>query len=173
MISVAETLEQERYERSRNMPSVLPTFIGVDPGASGGLAALTGSHVKFKSMPDTEQGILDWLRPFSGATAVIEWISPAMFGTDKSSMSKLYGSYKALRMALIASGITIAEDARPAKWMRAVGVDPRKRGEGRAEWKQRLKARAEELFPSLHITLATSDALLLAYYCRQTYGAEK
>jgi hypothetical protein len=39
----------------------------------------------------------------------------------------------------------------------------------KTEWKNRLKAKAQQLFPqqSKHITLKTADALLIAEYARK------
>lgn len=145
------------------------TLLGVDPGRSGGLAALLpDGTVRFKTMPKTEAAILHWFqdvpRP-DGAYACIEWISPAIFGTAKSSMSKLYGSYRALRMALVAAAIPF--DAVPARtWQRALLLPLRKKGQGRSAWKQQLKRQAQKFFPQLRLTLATADALLLLAYNR-------
>lgn len=157
--------------------SSITGFMGIDPGASGGIAMILGSaggdSVTFKSMPDSEPGVWDLVQmmadPVNKVFACIEWITPAFFGAGKASMSKLYGSYKALRMALVAADIAF-EDVKTAQWARALDIPPRKRVEGRAEWKNRLKARAEELFPGLKITLATADALLIAEYCRRIHG---
>lgn len=78
--------------------------------------------------------------------------------------------YGLLRMALIAAGIPF-EEVLPRKWQGGLGISPRKKTEGKTEWKNRLKARAQQLFPATKVTLATSDALLLAEYARRFYGS--
>ena len=162
-------------------------FIGVDPGASGGLAAIlvspSSERVVFRSLDKLDDnGIIDWLLGLvedvhevgedtiePDAVAVLEWINPAMFGTDKASMSKLYGSFTALRMALVACGILYQEE-KPVVWQRGLDILPKRKDEDRTRWKKRLLRIAEGFFPGLKITLGTSDALLIAEYCRRRYG---
>jgi len=157
-------------------------YLGIDPGANGGLAALYADpsdptevvDVKFKTMPDTELEIYEWILGLEHGVesrAVIEWINPAMYGTDKASMSKLYGSYMALRMALVAASFSFIAE-KPQVWQKVLGIPHRKKTEKTSAWKGRLKKEAEEWFPQLHITLATSDALLIAQYCRLRFGGE-
>lgn len=171
------------------LPELAPLpkiYIGIDPGASGGLAALLPfGEVKFSSMPDTERGIWNWIASYSppgnNAVVVLEWITPGFFGIDKSSGAKLFGSYMALRMALIGNGFVEGRNLHVAKavdWQAALGIPCRRRaksktkkspavnGESREEWKGRLKREAEKRFPRLLVTLATSDALLIATYAK-------
>jgi hypothetical protein len=156
---------------------VEPAFLGIDPGALGGFALLEGEQVRFRKMPAAEEGIwkllsedLSLRKPSGGSVqGIIEWISPAMFGTGKSSMSKLYGSYCALRMALRALRIPFLA-VKPFVWQRGCGISPRKHGENRSRWKQRLRRHACGIYPNLKITLATSDALLIAHWGRLFFG---
>ncbi len=178
-------------------------FIGIDPGAGGGLAAVSPQWTmpKLLGMPETEMEILEWVVEVSTrspticnmgdvshkAFAVIEKVH-AMPGNGVSGMFKFGMSYGALRMALTAAGFIEGETyiaVEPKEWQKRVGVytPPEKRVRGvkrpklshsekhkiRVAHKQRLKARAEELFPGVRVTLKTSDALLLAYYCQQIY----
>jgi hypothetical protein len=96
-------------------------------------------------------------------------------------------------MALIAAGIRF-EDVPPQKWQKALGIAPRKSGktkmvssaddpkvpflctelrevggESKTVFKNRLKAKAQQLFPEQKVTLATADALLLLEYCTRIY----
>jgi hypothetical protein len=82
-------------------------------------------------------------------------------------------NYGSLRMAMIASGLPF-EDVPPQVWQKALKIPSRKK-EGRqyketkAAFKNRLKAKAQQLFPRVYITLATCDALLIAEYCRRKF----
>lgn len=148
-----------------------PLFLGIDPGASGGMVALQGSRVEATALGNmTEVQVWEWLQLHDAAKfAVIEFIPTAIFGTGKSSMSKLYGSYMALRMALAGNGIR--REAVEAKvWQPAVGLCRKPKGASQTKWKNMLKQRAQELFPRVKVTLAISDALLIAEYARRTYG---
>ena len=157
-------------------------YVGIDPGASGGYAALYPDGViGFHSFADSEAQRWDQMRmlalqdrPF----AVIEEIHGSFQGSSKGSVAKLYGSYTALRMAMVGLGIPfVAVGA--GVWHRALGIPPRVRAskkhpertpESTTEWKNRLKAEAAKRFPRLKVTLATADALLIACYCKQVYG---
>lgn len=147
-------------------------YIGIDPGASGGLVALIGKTVCHAKMPETERDIWDWIsgksEPFGyRSVAVIEWIHPAIQGIGKSPMSKLYGNYKMLRGMLTAARIPY-EDVKPAKWQQAVGITKVK-DEERVKWKNRLKDKAQQIFPHVGVTLAIADALLIAEFCRRKH----
>lgn len=61
------------------------------------------------------------------------------------------------------------EQILPRDWLRIVGVPGKKKKENQTQWKNRLKARAQELYPKASgITLKTSDALLIAEACRRS-----
>ena len=164
-----------------NAPKV---YLGIDPGASGGLAALWawGTECCTSPMPETETDTWDWLRTKWGkyeanpsvATvnivqrfAIIEKVH-AMPGNGVSGMFKFGQNYGFLRACLIAAGIPF-EDVDPRTWQKALGISSRKTrsGETKTQWKNRLKAKAQQLFPSEKVTLATADALLIAEYCRR------
>lgn len=160
----------------------LNRYIGIDPGSNGGYAVLgPGNYIAFGHLPATELGVLDLMRDLASAAglhccpdvhAVIEEIPTAIFGTSKSSMSKLYGNYMSLRMALLSAGIPFSQE-KAVVWQRAMGVEARvRRGpkkETEAAYKRRLKRTAARMYPRLLVTLATADALLLAEYCRRMY----
>ena len=151
-------------------------YIGIDPGASGGLAIIGLGRmdgVWLKPMPKTERDVYEWLAlelpsEENHLFAVIEKVGGYVGGNGQpgSAMFKFGMSYGGLRMALIANGIPFDEIA-PRTWQKAFGVAPRKKTESKSQFKNRLKAKAQQLFPNQKITLATADALLLAEYCRR------
>lgn len=161
-------------------------FIGIDPGVNGGLAAILPSRevpsgVVASPMPPTERDLWDWFQPFrpfydgSEVVAIVEWIHPAIQQVAKSHMSKLYGNYMAIRMALTASGVSF-QTVQAMKWQPAVGVERRKKSETVTKWKDRLRGRAQQLYPDLHYwkqnvteQRKVSDALLIAHHCKQLH----
>jgi hypothetical protein len=153
-------------------------FIGIDPGALGGMACLEAAHprdepkVWFTNMPTTERGVIDWLRKVieRPCAAVVEKITP-MQGVSKTSAASVFGNYKSLCMALVALGVEDYKTVLGQNWQKTLGIPRRKSTDSRSKWKGRLKKEAERRFPDLFITLATADALLIAYYCREKYGA--
>lgn len=148
-------------------------YLGIDPGLSGGLALVDRwRHVLLlQPMPATELDLYQLLlgvhRRAGQPWACIEAVGPSIYGVGKSSCAKLYGNYCACRMAMAC--LAIPYDAvRPALWQRAVGVAARRKPETTTQWKNRLKGRAQQLFPKAQLTLKTCDALLLAEYCRRS-----
>jgi hypothetical protein len=168
-------------------------------------------------MPDSDEGILHWLRCHKGGLGVhtfcvLEqvggWIPRSVGGRDASSrqpgsaMFNFGANYGACRMACVSCGLkpTLVT---PKVWQAAFlgkisvvgGPDSRKTREPAPEPKSTdtregpdvtnfpqesglregrkpdhkavLKQVAQRLFPELRVTLATSDALLLAEYCRR------
>jgi len=141
------------------------TILGIDPGASGGIA-IVGVVTEAVKMPDTERDLIELVREYARQAdrAVIERVS-AMPGNGVAGMFKFGMSYGALRMALIAVGIPF-EAVTPAKWQSGLGV-PKRGGKTKTQHKNVLKAKAQELFPALKITHATADALLIAEWGRR------
>ena len=153
------------------------TYIGIDPGKKGGIARVGKNYTEAVPIPETQHDT--WLqiggRSTAETRAVIEWIHPAIQGVGKASMSKLYGSFMSLQAMLVAAGIPF-DIVQPKKWQAEMGISSRKKTESTKDWKDRLRARAQELFPSLDVwkrTLgeqrAVCDALLIAEYCRRLH----
>jgi hypothetical protein len=172
-----------------------PVYIGIDPGRTGGIAVLT-MQPNGKSLLSVELYALEnrtvhdvWelFEPYRPPDvrhptdnerpifACIEQVGGYMAGSGGNIGSAMFTFGKSagrLEMALVAAGISY-DYVTPAKWQRPMGVTPRdtKRGEKREAYKRRLRARAQQLFPSGSytgtITLATADALLLAEFCRR------
>jgi hypothetical protein len=137
-------------------------YIGIDPGVSGGIAAVTaaGDVRLVSAMPATERDVFNLLGSLSGdpCRAVLEFVrsSPQMGVTSAFTFGRGYGG---LRMALVAVGIPFDEVV-PRKWQTALQCTTKGN-------KNVSKKRAQELFPKVRVTHATADALLLAEYCRR------
>lgn len=139
------------------------TTIGIDVGVNGGIAWITDGKPCVEKMPDTLQDLWEVIVSISleagtggiGVKAYIEQVasSPQMGVVSAFSFGRGYGN---LEMALTAAGIPF-ERVRPQEWQKHMkcmsGGD-----------KNVTKRRAQELFPSLKITHATADALLIAQY---------
>lgn len=147
-------------------------YIGIDPGAGGGIACLFPCRKEFTSMPKTETDIWNY---FHGMTAkncfaVLEQVGGYVGGAGQpgSAMFKFGQNYGSIRMALTAAKIPF-ETVPPQVWQKKLGIPPRnkKKNESKSAFKNRLKARAAQLFPDEKITLQTADAILLAEYCRR------
>ena len=137
-------------------------YIGIDPGKSGGIAALTedGQVFMCEKLPATERDVIQTLE---GAVTCadfgfIERVSSSPQMGVKSAFT--FGqSYGFLRGCLFAAGVAF-DDITPAKWQRALGC--LSKGD-----KNVTKAKAQQLFPGVKITHAIADALLIAEYGRR------
>lgn len=149
-------------------------FIGIDPGKNGGIAVLDENIriVALSKMPDTPQDLLCFLSEikFDKCMCMLERVG-GMPGNGGNAMFNFGKGYGHLEMALLAHNIT-TETVTPNKWEKFFQLGSSGKY-SKTEWKNKLKAKAQQLFPSLgkKITLATCDALLIAYYAanRQTH----
>lgn len=152
----------------------MTSILGIDPGASGGVALLSSPMEEVVSsgelrwdkalgtavwkMPETERDLWDLLDMLDIDHAYIEAVH-SMPGQGVASTFKFGQNYGMLRGFLIALGIPF-ETVAPHKWQQALGCLTH--GD-----KNISKAKAQELFPSLKITHATADALLICEYGRR------
>jgi len=149
-------------------------YIGIDPGVSGGIAALSdgGQVIDYCKMPATDRDLFDTLHELQEraniegpARAVLERVHAGVFGHGKAGKMGVTSAftfgrgYGALLMALAAVEIPF-DQVMPAQWQAALGC--RSMGD-----KNVTKRRAQQLFPALTITHAVADALLLAEFCRR------
>jgi len=144
------------------------TFIGIDPGASGGIGIIsTDGNFAIKFGDKTESDIWNELQPLAadyvaGVFAVIEDVH-SMPKQGVSSSFKFGKHYGFLRGLLVASGIAF-EPVTPQRWQKAIGC--MSRGD-----KNVTKQKAQQLFPHIKFTHATADAMLLAEYARRSYSS--
>lgn len=151
------------------------SYVGIDPGKSGGCAVLNGSSVQCQNLPVSELDLREWIaqqqaRSAGNAFVVIERQTPRpTFFQGKSSILKstveLYGNYMLIRGML--TGLISYEEVLPKRWQQGLRITPRQKSESDTQWKNRLKGKAQQLFPHTKVTLATADALLLAEYGRR------
>lgn len=145
------------------------TYIGIDPGASGGIGVIhpNGKATAFK-MPDTDRDIFDAIEEVKvmaaangyGCMAALEKVH-AMPKQGVTSTFTFGVGYGGLRMALAALRIPFV-DVTPQAWQKAMQC--RTGGD-----KNVSKAAAQALFPMHKITHAIADALLIAEYLRRTH----
>lgn len=139
-------------------------FAGIDPGVLGGIAVIdsTGVVVRVTRMPQTDRAILDVLTGFppdrSIQRAAIELVHSRP-GMSVRAMFTFGRGYGALQMALAALRIPY-EEIVPRKWQGALGCLT-------GGDKNVSKQKAQRLFPSIPVTHAIADALLIAEYCRR------
>ena len=151
----------------------MKTIIGIDPGASGGIAWIDpDGRACVEKMPETLQDLWELIESIktSGSnearlwkacgsiTAYLEEVH-SMPGQGVASSFKFGRGFGNLEMALTAAGIPF-ERVRPQKWQAALGCLTK--GD-----KNVSKRKAQELFPDQKVTHATADALLIAEFGRR------
>jgi crossover junction endodeoxyribonuclease RuvC len=146
----------------------MKTIIGIDPGKNGAIAWITDGKPCVEKMPETLQDLWELIcniadkNPAStrrlDCKAYLEQVhsSPQMGVTSAFTFGNGFGQ---IEMALTAAGIPF-ERVRPQAWQKAMGCMTK--GD-----KNVSKAKAQELFPEMKCTHATSDALLIAEYGRR------
>ena len=146
------------------------TIIGIDPGKNGGIAWIADGKPCVEKMPETAAdlweligdilGPIGWAVQSNGLmfTAYVEQVhsSPQMGVKSAFTFGQGFGQ---LEMALTAAGIPFHR-VRPQAWQKSLGCLT-------GGDKNVSKRRAQELFPSLKVTHATADALLIAEYGRR------
>ena len=142
------------------------TVIGIDVGKSGGLAVIHEDYkVETFKMPETERDISNLIEDLShlpNPFAYIEKVN-SMPGQGIVSAWKFSGNYHGLRMTLICHKIPF-DEVRPQVWQKGLGIVKRAKTESKVQFKNRLKAKAQQLFPSCTVTHAIGDALLISEY---------
>lgn len=141
-------------------------FIGLDPGVNGGAACVDEAGKPLAVIAfgkSTERDIWNWLLAQNDVQAVyLEDVSasPQMGVVSAFTFGKGFGRLEAWGIALGATWNAPYHKVRPLKWQTLLGC----RSKGN---KNVTKAKAQQLFPSLKITHAISDALLIAEYARR------
>lgn len=142
-------------------------LIAIDPGVNGGIAVYSinlGKVVEVTKMPSTPQELLQFLRIYCfNSICYLEKVGGIPGQGGASSMFNFGRGYGHLEMALLASKIPTIS-VTPQKWQKALQLG-NKGNKSTSVWKNKLKAKAEQLFPYVgRITLAVSDALLILQY---------
>lgn len=139
-------------------------MIAIDPGANGGLAGRnTDGSVWSCRMPATEGDLLSLLKQkrTEGATAVhleniVKFAGTNMPSSAMAVYASSWGFCKGVLMALGYSVILV----NPKEWQKKLSLGVAT-GLSKTEWKNKLKAEAQRIYPDQDVTLATADALLM------------
>jgi hypothetical protein len=147
--------------------------IGIDPGSNGGIVCLVNNEcVSADKMPEEDEGLVEMLRPEVGHDPQNDWVYieqiPTWTGSKRfakqtvygHSIATLYGNFKFAQGLAIAFGYNV-KLITPQRWQKLVECQNPERLE-KSDWKRKLKGRAEELFPSVNVTMYSADALLIA-----------
>ena len=144
-------------------------IIGIDTGKNGGIAWSTALGDKSARMPETLGDLRNLVfnillenQFFMGESRVTCYIeSPPKFvkaipGSAVFVMAQNFGRIEGIFAGFQVPVVTVT----PQAWQKAHGLGTR--GDmTTTEWKNKLKSRAQSLYPEEEVTLATADALLI------------
>jgi hypothetical protein len=140
---------------------MIPRILAIDPGASGGLAF--GDSRKppmLISMPETLHDLIETIRGAACEHAFVEQVGGYVGKAQPASSAFNFGqNYGQILGALAALGTPFTL-VRPQKWQKTLGIGVCGT-RTKSEWKNALKAKAQQIYPGIKITLATADACLL------------
>ena len=141
-------------------------LIGIDPGASGGVAYMIGNSVNTFKHPDTKT-LSIWFKENSelyDAYCVIEHQEVRPQDVDDMrifAMQKLVKQYNQTCALMMAHGIRYAA-VRPKSWQKTLGIELK--GTEYGMRKNKLKQHSAKQYPTVKVTLWNADALCLLQY---------
>ena len=142
-------------------------FIGIDPGKKGGIAATTGKLSICSKCPDTVADMAALLSSIvdmgNRPICTIEHVHSFPGNSARSMFT--FGSNYGMWLGILASLKIPYLEVTPSKWMKHYSALPK----DKKARKTKLKHLAQQRYPELHITLDTSDAVLLAHYSFTNY----
>ncbi len=140
-------------------------IVAIDPGVNGGLALLDRDGVvTVQKMPGTDIDVVSFLVEVSNTAKEVDCYleEPPLYAGKNipgSAIGKLMWNTGVLYGAAVCLGWKMHR-VRPAIWQKAHTCGTK--GElSSTAWKNKLKARAAELFPTVDVTLWNADALLI------------
>ena len=150
------------------------TYIGIDPGKSGGICSIEDNRLRANKCPDSVQGMAELFKDILQDTSpkdvflYIEkvWAMPHDGKSSIFTFGQNYGQWE----GVIASFNIIPIHVTPSTWMKHHEVE---KGLKKQERKNILKQMAQEFINSNNYisyqwkgvaTLATADAIMLAKY---------
>lgn len=179
-------------------------ILAIDPGASGGIAALGSAGMEVHRMPATEGDVIALLKKWTRLAdeagnecpkvAYVEQLVHHMGAGIPASTMAVYASSWGIIMGALMMADWRVVLVTPQKWQKALGLGitgrqkadvkglspeaaaeekrrvARLNADLKREFKNKLKARAQQLFPGVEVTLAISDCLLILEYARQQEG---
>lgn len=145
-------------------------YLGVDIGTNGACVVLRsdGSVHEVFNTPDSREGFINrfgWYKDHS-CFCITEKVASMPQNGVKASHT--FGVIVERTLYTLELCKIPFQEVTPQTWMKTYMLK-KENGESNTLWKNRLKTKAQQLFPHEKITLATADAFLIAEYCRRHY----
>lgn len=139
-------------------------FIGIDPGANGGISGTDGKETRTARMPkDLSQlaNFINWAKTNYNPVVFVEKLSirkDDLAGGKVFRIQHMIENYANLKAVISLCGVAFAE-VHPLTWQSRLKL--RRTGEEKSERKRRYKDEAQDIFTSVKVTMANCDALLI------------
>lgn len=172
LIPIFSVESHENYE-----PKMKNTIIAIDPGASGGIAIRDKDATAdvCHAMWQTEGDIVEGLRAArfndnGQPVAYVEQVGGYVAGcVAPGSAMFTFGRGFGFLLGCLQSMEYKVVIVQSKAWQKTVGVGS-KGDMTTTKWKNKLKQRAQQLYPSLKVTLKTADALLILEHAKKVEG---
>ena len=150
------------------MKSHSKLYVGIDPGKSGAIASISVSKMKAWKCPDnavdmhTLLSLIMWEMNIDNVQIIMEkvWARPNNASRAAFNYGVNYGQW----LGVLASHEITPEFILPNQWMKFYNMKKGMEYQDRKRW---LKAKAQELYPKLKVTLVNADAILIAHYLKE------
>lgn len=138
--------------------------IAIDPGVNGGICWRFEGKTTAMRMPPTDFEIAELLARLARKCDLVEAYieKPPLFAGRNipgSAVGKMMFNFGVVLGVSMACGFKVHR-VRPQTWQKTHPVGT-KGDLTTTQWKNKLKGRAQELFPTCDVTLKTADALLI------------
>ena len=150
------------------MKSHSKLYVGIDPGKSGAIASISVSKMKAWKCPDnavdmhTLLSLIMWEMNIDNVQIIMEkvWARPNNASRAAFNYGVNYGQW----LGVLASHEITPEFILPNQWMKFYNMKKGLEYQDRKRW---LKAKAQELYPNVKVTLVNADAILIAHYLKE------
>ena len=147
-------------------------YIGIDPGKSGGITVIDKNFIKTHKCPNTTvdmatlfEIMLKEKGDYKPGKVIVGIEKVWSFPSDGRSTAFTFGVNYGQWQGIIGSHEIKPIFITPKEWQSYFNTPKKLKKVQRKNW---IKDKAKELYPGLKVTLATSDAILIAKYLQQT-----
>lgn len=150
------------------------TFIGIDPGKSGGIVFLD-QNGNIQDVLDikknSEQDLNYFLSIYNNQTQMCVIEKVHSFPGQGVTSTFTFGENFGMLQGLVIGNKIPHELFTPRQWQKEMRIKKKQKSESKTDFKRRLKGEAQRLFPNEKVINNTADAYLIAEFCRRKFGS--
>lgn len=145
-------------------------YIGLDLGSNGGVVVLQedGQVAEVFKNPDNVKDWVEKLYKYKDhhCFCLTEKVHSMPINGGKANFT--FGKTVGITLTILEICQIPFQEITPQSWMKGYMMKKEKT-ESMTDWKNRLKNKAQQLFPKEKVTLWSADAFLIAEFCRRNY----